>query len=428
MSRYGRTGLGFSVVKESNLIDTTKSIQSVCCLVLILLVFPIAAHGECALLVGPLNTAEILSYDCSSGAPLPPFATGHELDNSTLMAIGPDGDIYVANGANDSVDRFDWPTGNYIPTGISIDSAAGLAFGPTGDMYVSNGNPPFGLFRYHWNGTSWTEVPGPVYSNSISGIAFDCHGSLYISTYAGNSVLKWNDPNSTFDDFVSPGSGGLSLAKNIMFGPDGDLYVCGGYNDAIMRYDGVTGLPKGIAPGDARFAYGGGLDLPSDLDFGLDGNLYVVGTRHPSYAHHGVLRYNGSTGDFMDVFGEAAVGSESLIFVPQPAALLSSDPPPDGTLPKTANNVIQLTFNAPITLPADPNEPPLTITAIAGGPELGSQFTYQIDPNDPTGKTLKAVENGEVLTNLVWYRITPTAGFDVMPFTLDVATLAVRVA
>jgi len=103
--------------------------------------------------------------------------------------------------------------------------------------------------------------------------------------------------------------------------------------------------------------------------------------------------------------------------------LVASDPEMDGTLCKEENNVVTLVFDKPITLPADPNEFPLSITAIAGGPELGSQFTYQIDPNDATGQTLKVVENGEVLTNLVWYRITPRAGFDVMPFALDVATL-----
>ncbi|MBN1488954.1 MAG: SUMF1/EgtB/PvdO family nonheme iron enzyme [Phycisphaerae bacterium] len=300
-----------------------NTVHNVCCVLLTLLAFPVIAQGAYRLLVGPLNTAEILTYDGHTGASLSPFATGQELDQSGLMAIGPDGDIYVTNGSDDRVDRFDRSTGNHISTVISnIDSPAGLAFGPDGDMYVSSGNPPHGLFRYHFDGASWIQVPAPAYSGSISGIAFDSNGSLYVSTYADNSVLKWNETTSVFDTFVSPGSGGLNLSKNIMFGPgpDGhkDLYVCGGFNDAIMRYDGLTGLPKGISEGDARFAYGGGLDHPSDLDFGMDGNLYVVGTRNPGYAHHGVLRYDGSTGNFMDVFGEAVVGSESLLFVPEP--------------------------------------------------------------------------------------------------------------
>jgi len=45
------------------------------------------------------------------------------------------------------------------------------------------------------------------------------------------------------------------------------------------------------------FASGGGLDAPVGLDFGLDGNLYVAG-----WNSNRVHRYNGKTGDFIDVF------------------------------------------------------------------------------------------------------------------------------
>jgi hypothetical protein len=64
--------------------------------------------------------------------------------------------------------------------------------------------------------------------------------------------------------------------------------------------------------------------------------------------------------------------------------------------------------------------PALRIVPIAGGPDQGPSFTYVVQPD---GVTLKAKENGEVLTNLVWYRISPAYRFPVVPFTLDVCTL-----
>jgi DNA-binding beta-propeller fold protein YncE len=78
-----------------------------------------------------------------------------------------------------------------------------------------------------------------------------------------------------------------------VFGPDGNLYVSSSsYPDyAVLRYDGTTGAFIDV------FASGGGLDHPRGLVFGPDGNLYVV-----SYNNHGVLRYDGQLGNFLDAF------------------------------------------------------------------------------------------------------------------------------
>jgi len=118
-----------------------------------------------------------------------------------------------------------------------------------------------------------------------------------------------------------------------------------------------------------------------------------------------------------------ASGSFQISVVSTPS-LISSDPNTDGTLPKTQNNVIRLVFNAPITMPGGD---PLVIVELADpNNDLTGSFTYTADPNetgDATGATLKATENGAVLTNLTWYRVTPDASFDVLAFTLDACTL-----
>jgi len=99
-------------------------------------------------------------------------------------------------------------------------------------------------------------------------------------------------------------------------------------------------------------------------------------------------------------------------------SLAVSEPPADGTLPKTQNNLIVLTFDGPIEMPSV--GPALSIVPIAGGPDQGNGFAYTTEPD---GQTLKAVEAGTVLTDRTWYRITPATGFEVDPFILDLSTL-----
>lgn len=97
------------------------------------------------------------------------------------------------------------------------------------------------------------------------------------------------------------------------------------------------------------------------------------------------------------------------------AVALAAEPPADGTLPKTQNNVILLTFDKSISLPTGP-----ALSIFGGGFEEGGVFAYSIEPD---GVTLKAVEQGPMLTDQTWYQIAPAAGFDVEPFVFDVCTL-----
>src|ERR1044072_4845588 len=73
----------------------------------------------------------------------------------------------------------------------------------------------------------------------------------------------------------------------------GDLFVSSEGNNAIKRFDGLTGAYVG----DFVAANSGGLTKPEGIRFGADGNLYVS-----SSSTNEVLRYNGSTGAFMGGF------------------------------------------------------------------------------------------------------------------------------
>jgi hypothetical protein len=107
-----------------------------------------------------------------------------------------------------------------------------------------------------------------------------------------------------------------------------------------------------------------------------------------------------------------------VVVGPDLPALVHTDSRVDGTWSKEANNALCLAFDRPLMLP---EHLPLSIRAVAGSPEEAEQFRFAVDPD---GVTLRATEIGQVLTNMVWYRILPTADFFyVEPFALDLCTL-----
>ncbi|UCH65247.1 MAG: hypothetical protein JSW63_11685 [Ignavibacterium sp.] len=51
---------------------------------------------------------------------------------------------------------------------------------------------------------------------------------IYVSSRNTNSVKVFDGTTGEYkDDFVPPGSGGLSATQEVAFGPDGNLYVSG---------------------------------------------------------------------------------------------------------------------------------------------------------------------------------------------------------
>ena len=75
-------------------------------------------------------------------------------------------------------------------------------------------------------------------------------------------MLRFDGQTGDFIDvFVPDGSGGLDFARDVTFGPDGNLYVSSSNTDEILRYDGVTGEFIDL------FAYNDSLDHPVGLIF-----------------------------------------------------------------------------------------------------------------------------------------------------------------
>jgi len=95
----------------------------------------------------------------------------------------------------------------------------------------------------------------------------------------------------------------LSNPDQLIFGPDGNLYVSDRFSARVLRYDGLTGDSLGTLVDDAR------LEGFVAFTFGPDGRLYAsMFNGNPQC----ILRFDGMTGKFVDVFACALDSSSAF--------------------------------------------------------------------------------------------------------------------
>src|SRR5262249_18424684 len=114
---------------------------------------------------------------------------------------------------------------------------------------------------------------------------------------ANASLNEIGSPSS----FIASGSGGLATPLGITLGPDGNLYVAS-TNGAVLRYNGTTGqyINTFVAQGSGGLAFNG---IWAGGLFGRDATLTAA-----SSATNQVLEYNGSPGAFVAAFVTAGSG------------------------------------------------------------------------------------------------------------------------
>jgi hypothetical protein len=129
-----------------------------------------------------------------------------------------------------------------------------------------------------------------------------------------SKILRYNGVTGAFvDTFITlpanfrPDSFAALLRGSLITGPDGNIYVKGigpqgGYQ--ILRYNGTTGEFMGMFAMCPAFGAMCAADYSPAMTFGPDGNLYVAQTRSvgPTGRSGSVVRFNGSTGAFIDTF------------------------------------------------------------------------------------------------------------------------------
>jgi hypothetical protein len=246
------------------------------------------------------NTLKLLDHfiDAGSGG----------LSRARSSVFGPGGNIYVVSADTNSILRYD-PSGAFlnafVPSGGGgLSSPWDLAFAPDGSLYVtSTGNNE--LLHYDSSGVFLSVVASGF--SQIAGVTVGPDGNLYIADQGANDVLQYDVSNSTLNTFVSAGSGGLSQPRKAVFDSYGNLYVASQGTKQVLRYDGqgnylgvFATMPSNIAGTAASW-----------LEFGTDGYLYVTGRASTTSLSETILRFNATTGTFVDSF---ALGRDGWSF------------------------------------------------------------------------------------------------------------------
>lgn len=235
------------------------------------------------------------------------------------LAFGPDGALWVANqGSTPGIVRVSGPfsaTPGEVETITDDGTFYDLAFGPDGNLYAAGAGP---VRRYDVVTHQLIDEFTHGYDLAVTrGIAFGPDGNLYVSNYAAGEkaeIVRFDGQTGAFIDiYIRKGHGGLTGPWKLAWNGRGELLVVNWEvgDGSILRYP--ARLHRGAS--NATFITYPNFE-PLYLAIGPDQNIYVSQSDSGG-ASGSVLRFDGRTGAFIDVFVPTVVGGpRGLAFAP----------------------------------------------------------------------------------------------------------------
>jgi outer membrane protein assembly factor BamB len=227
-----------------------------------------------AVYVGSFNDGSVHRFDAGTGAHLGAFVAPGAVPgfNAEWMEFHPvTGNLLVSSGPTlSAVLEFDGGDGSLVgafvaPGAGGLDSPHALAFGPQGDLYVADfANDD--VLRY--DGTSGAFVEEFVAAGDGGllqphGLAFGPDGRLYVTSWGTHEVLRYDGATGDFVDvYVGAQSGGLLNPQAILFRPP----TASPWSDVRSGLAGTHGVPCLLGEGTLEPGSPGSLALTDALE------------------------------------------------------------------------------------------------------------------------------------------------------------------
>jgi streptogramin lyase len=249
--------------------------------------------GRHYLFVSSRNDSSVKRFDGMTGEFIDSFIESGAggLEATQGVAFGPDGDLYVSGRGNAHILRFNGTTGAFLGAftwGYRLENPTKMTFGPDGMLYVSQwGRKHSAVARFDALTGAFVDEATSVPLQEGMAHTWDGEGRVYVASYGSKDVKRFDQEGHLIDVFVT--SEHLASAVNLWFGEDGDLFVVDWEAGSVLRYDGSTGEYVGV--------FISGMTRSEGVALGPDGAIYVC-----DWQENTVHRYDAKTGEHLGIF------------------------------------------------------------------------------------------------------------------------------
>lgn len=182
-------------------------------------------------LISNLNSGRITKYNSSTGDYIDNFATG--IAGPTRMKIGADSLLYVLQwSGNGKVRRYQLD-GTFVDefTSVGVPQSIGIDWDGNGNLYVSSYSGD-NVRKFDPNGNDL----GLFVTSNLSGptnIWFNTNGDLLVSDYDGTAVKRFNSNGVFQNNFAT----GLSQSEGVDFFSNGNILIGNGATSSVKMFD-----------------------------------------------------------------------------------------------------------------------------------------------------------------------------------------------